>query len=255
MFDLMGAIRRKQQEQATPPAETADSAETAQTRGLELAEDLRKVADFSAGEMFSATIRKNPQIPKTSKPSSIQDFRGFPANPQNPQPPASNEGRNPDAVLLEIAQTLQANPARLRGLLASDDMQDIAEGATHRANLLAYFRLMRSDGHPLTDDTPEPTRQPESRPGHVERMREWKPTHDAMINHLMACNDCHAPRARYCTQGADLRQAYLRAAAANAEERTQTTTNITEHLATDANNHRQPYGQPEQEPASGQCHI
>jgi hypothetical protein len=109
---------------------------------------------------------------------------------------------------MEIAQTLQASPARLRALLDSDDMRDIAEGATSRAHLLAYFRLMRSDGHPLADDTPEPTRQPQSRPGHVELMQAWKPAHDALINHLMACQLCHAPRNRYCPEGQQLRENY-----------------------------------------------
>lgn len=97
----------------------------------------------------------------------------------------------------------------MRGLLDSDDLQDIAEGATSRANLLAYFRLMRSHGHPLADDTTEPTRAPENCPGHVERMQAWKPELDAMINHLMACSACYAPRARYCTEGAELRRAHL----------------------------------------------
>ena len=72
MFDLMAAIRIKQERKAPPPAETADSAETAQPRGLELAENLRKVADFPAEEIFSATIRKNPQTEKTSKPPSTR---------------------------------------------------------------------------------------------------------------------------------------------------------------------------------------
>lgn len=211
MFDLMGAIRRRQENKTPPPAETADSAETAQPRGLELAEILRKPADFSAGEFFSATIRKNPQTQKPGKPAPTLGFRDISANPQNPQPPAEKKGQNPDALLMEIAQTLQATPARLRALLDSDDMQDIAEGATSRAHLLAYFRLMRSDGHPLADDTPEPTRQPQSRPGHVELMQAWKPAHDELINHLMACKACYAPRARYCTEGAALRQAYNQA--------------------------------------------
>ncbi|ABM17748.1 hypothetical protein [Marinobacter nauticus] len=136
-----------------------------------------------------------------------------PCNPCNPTKTRYTEKKpepvNPDALLNEIARTLQSNPARLRALLDSDDMQDIAEGATSRANLLAYFRLMRSHGHPLADDTPEPTRQPESRPGHVELMQAWKPAHDELINHLMACKACYAPRARYCTEGADLRRVYL----------------------------------------------
>lgn len=62
---------------------------------------------------------------------------------------------DPDTLLMDIAQTLQASPATLRALLDSDDMQDIAEGAISRTHLLAYFRLMRSDGHPLT--LPNPT--------------------------------------------------------------------------------------------------
>ncbi len=37
----------------------------------------------------------------------------------------------------------------------------------------------------------------------------WKPAHEAMINHLMACNACHAPTRRYCEQGLDLRRIYL----------------------------------------------
>lgn len=136
-------------------------------------------------------------------------------NPCNPCNPTKSrytdknpEPVNPDALLMEIAQTLQASPARLRALLDSDDMRDIAEGATSRAHLLAYFRLMRSDGHPLADDTPEPTRQPQSRPGHVELMQAWKPAHDALINHLMACQLCHAPRNRYCPEGQQLRENY-----------------------------------------------
>ncbi|WP_288367472.1 hypothetical protein [uncultured Marinobacter sp.] len=208
MFDLMAAIRIKQERKAPPPAETADSAETAQPRGLELAENLRKVADFPAEEIFSATIRKNPQTEKTSKPPSTLGFGGISAIPQNPQTPADNKGQNPDALLLEIAQTLQASPARLRALLSDDDMQDIAEDAISRSHLLAYFRLMRSDGHPLANDSPEPTRAPESRPRHLELMQAWKPAHDALINHLMACDDCHAPHAHYCEKAAELRRSY-----------------------------------------------
>ncbi len=150
---------------------------------------------------------------------------GQDCNPCNPRNPGKSrytertpEPVNPDALLTEIARPLQASPARLRVLLSDDDMQDIAEGATSRAHLLTYFRLMRSDGHPLADDTPKPTRTPQSQPGHIELMQAWKPAHDALINHLMACSACYAPRARYCTEGADLRRAYLQAYAAHVEK-------------------------------------
>jgi hypothetical protein len=33
--------------------------------------------------------------------------------------------------------------------------------------------------------------------------------HDAYANHIMQCKDCFAPKARYCTAGADLRADYL----------------------------------------------
>lgn len=118
-------------------------------------------------------------------------------------------GENPDELLLAIAQTLQSNPARLRAMLTDDDMQDIAEGLNSPADMLDFFRLAQENGDLLADDTPEPTRKPESRPGHVELMQAWKPAHDDLINHLMACSACHAPRARYCTDGAELRRAYL----------------------------------------------
>lgn len=118
---------------------------------------------------------------------------------------------DPDALLQDIAQTLQANPARLRRLLDADDLQDIAEGAISRAHLMAYFRLKRSGGQPLGDDTTEPIRRPESRPGQSERMRASKPSHDAMINHLMLCKCCFAPKNRYCTEGQQLRDDYYAA--------------------------------------------
>jgi len=206
MFNLMDAIRQKKNTQTVPPADSAETAETAQPRALELAENLRKPADFSAGTELSATIRKNPQPPKSDKPASTLGYMDLSANPQNPQTPGNNQ--NPDAVLMELAQTLQASPKRLRALLSDDDMQDIAEGQHSRGYLLAYFRLMRSDGHPLADDTPEPTRAPENRPRHIELMKAWKPAHDALINHLMACPTCYAPLSRYCPEGSALRQAY-----------------------------------------------
>jgi hypothetical protein len=104
----------------------------------------------------------NPQNPKTIEPPKRKGLQGFSANPQTL---ASTNKRNPDVVLLELAHTLQANPDRLRALLSDDDMQAIAEDCLgyDRANLLAYFRLMRLDGHPLEDDKPEPAKAPRAR--------------------------------------------------------------------------------------------
>lgn len=33
--------------------------------------------------------------------------------------------------------------------------------------------------------------------------------HDAYANHIMQCKDCFAPKARYCSNGAELRADYL----------------------------------------------
>lgn len=115
---------------------------------------------------------------------------------------------DPDTLLQDIAETLQASHARLRRLLDADDLQDIAEGATSRAHLLTYFRLMRSDGHQLANDPTEATTAPESRSGQVERVQAWEPSRDNMINHLMLCKRCYAPRKRYCPEGQQLRENY-----------------------------------------------
>lgn len=48
----------------------------------------------------------------------------------------------------------------------------------------------------------------QSEPDAIGRAEAWKPAHEAMINHLMACTACHAPTRRYCEQGAGLRRAY-----------------------------------------------
>jgi hypothetical protein len=114
----------------------------------------------------------------------------------------------PDALIIDIAYTLDVSPALLRNLLGSDDIQDIAEGIISRGHLLDYFRLMRSNGHPLAGDTPKPSKATEPSLGHIERMWAWKRPHDAMINHLMLCRRCHAPRNRYCPEGQKLRDDY-----------------------------------------------
>jgi hypothetical protein len=144
MFDLMGAIRKKQQ--APPTADSAETAESPQPRGLELADNLRKAADSSADNEKSANVRKNPQTGKTCKAATGAGYGGLSANPQNPQPPAEQKRQNPDALLAEIAVMLQADPDQLRALLSTDDIQDIADGANSRAYMLDYFRLMRADG-------------------------------------------------------------------------------------------------------------
>lgn len=150
-------------------------------------------------------VTKNTQGNQPSNPS----YPGYPE--KHTRPANKTETAEADALLREIALTFEASPARLRALLSDDDMQDITEGATSRADLLAYFRLMRSDGHKLADDTPEPTRAPENGHRHVDLMKAWKPSHDALINHLMACPTCYAPLSRYCPEGSALRQAYAAA--------------------------------------------
>ena len=62
-------------------------------------------------------------------------------------PPSNERSRqDPDALLMDIAVMLRANPDHLYALLCEDDIQDIADGANSRAYLLDYFRLMRADG-------------------------------------------------------------------------------------------------------------
>jgi hypothetical protein len=103
---------------------------------------------------------------------------------------------------------LQANPDQLRALLSTDDIQDIADGANSRAYMLDYFRLMRADGKLPVYTGPPPAMATEPPQSHMESARVWKPAHEAMINHVMACTACRAPQGRYCNEGADLRRVY-----------------------------------------------
>ena len=206
MFDLMGAIRKKQQ--APPPADSAETAESPQPRGLELADNLRKAADFSAGNNFSATIRRNPQPPENVEAAAGKGYAGLSANPQNPQPPTEQKRQDPDVMLMDIAAMLRANPDQLRALLCSDDIQDIADGANSRAYMLDYFRLIRANGKLPVCTEPPPAKATDPPQSHMESARAWKPAHEAMINHVMACTACRAPQGRYCNEGADLRRAY-----------------------------------------------
>jgi hypothetical protein len=207
VFDLMEAIRKENQ--TLPPADSADPAESPQPRDLELADNLRKTADFSAGNKFSATIRRNPQTPKNLEAAAGAGYAGLSANPQNPQPPTEQKRQDPDALLMDIAVMLRANPDHLYALLCEDDIQDIADGANSRAYLLDYFRLMRADGKLPVCTEPPPAKATEPPQGYIESARAWKPAHEAMMNHVVACAACRAPQGRYCEQGADLRRAYL----------------------------------------------
>lgn len=73
-----------------PLAETADSAETQQTRGFASADGLRKSAE--SVRITPATWPASAEFPQTSAElpqAGTQQPRGLPQNPQNPQPGAS----------------------------------------------------------------------------------------------------------------------------------------------------------------------
>ena len=208
MFDLMTAIEREYQ--TPPPADSADTAESQQTRGLKPADELRKAADYSVSGEKSANVRKYPQTLKTYNPLNQNKLSRISANPQNPHHHAATTAQSPDAMLAEIAALLQADPDQLRALLSADDLDDIAQGRNNLDFMLTYFRLMRSNGQLPITAPPAPKRPaPQSAPTAADRAKAWKPAHDAMINHIMACNACYAPRQRYCEQGADLHKAYI----------------------------------------------
>lgn len=211
MFDLMGAIRRRQQIRPSRPADFAETAETEQPQARERDGRLPKAADFSGREMSSATIYNHPHAPRHINSLKKRGSDDFSANPPNPQPPMAGHTQDPDAVLRELARPLKADPPLLRALLSEDDMQAIADGEYSRDHLLAYFRLMRSDGLPLANDNATAVRAPESTNAPTSQARSWEAAHDAMINHLMACRTCYAPRGRYCPDGERLCHDYLAA--------------------------------------------
>lgn len=146
MFDLMGAIRQRQKNTNVTPCGFCGKPTTMGRRAC------GRFAENCGAGIFSATIRKNPQGRKNSQTPETQGLHRFSANPQNPQTIEGKDRQNPDAVLLGLANTLKASPARLRALLSDDDMEDIAAGEHSREYLLAYFRLMRSDGNLLAED-------------------------------------------------------------------------------------------------------
>jgi len=205
MFDLMGAIRKKQ---TRPPADSADSAESPQPRGLQPADELRKAADFSADNEKSANVRKNPQTGKACKAATGAGYSGLSANPQNPQPPAEQKRQDPDALLMDIAVMLRANPDQLRALLSTDDIQDIANGENSRADTLDYFRLMRADGKLPVCTAPPPAKASKPPQSHMEIAKVWEPSHELYINHVTDCTACRAPQRRYCDEGAQLWREY-----------------------------------------------
>ncbi|MDT4862371.1 hypothetical protein FQZ97_970210 [compost metagenome] len=80
----------KKQYRINPLAEAADSAETQQTCGFAIAEDLRKVAE--GAQLIPASRPASAALPQTSAnlpQAETQQPRGLPQNPQNPQLPAS----------------------------------------------------------------------------------------------------------------------------------------------------------------------
>jgi hypothetical protein len=120
---------------------------------------------------------------------------------------------------MDIAAMLQANPDQLHALLSTDDIQDIADGANSRAYMLDYFRLMRADGKLPVYTGPPPAMATEPPQSHMESARVWKPAHEAMINHVMACTACRAQQGQYCEQGAKLRRLYWDAQQSTASKR------------------------------------
>jgi len=125
-------------------------------------------------------------------------------------PPANERSwQNPDAMLMEIAVMLRANPDHLYALLCEDDIQDIADEANSRAYMLDYFRLMRTDGKLPIHTEPPPAKATEPPQSYIESAQAWKPAHEAMMNHVTGCAACCAPQGRYCNEGADLRRVYL----------------------------------------------
>lgn len=90
---------------------------------------------------------------------------------------ASNDSQNPDALLLEIAGALHANPDNLYALLSADDIQDIADGENTRAYMLEYFRLMRADDKLPVCTEPPPVKATESPQSHMDSAKAWKPAH------------------------------------------------------------------------------
>ena len=101
-------------------------------------------------------------------------------------------------------------------MMDDDDIEATATGEYSPAYLLAFFTLKRDRGELLADQwhpvaVAPATRAPEITASHVQRLKAWNPAHERFIDHLTACPDCFAPRARYCTTGGVLRRAYLEA--------------------------------------------
>lgn len=146
-----------------------------------------------------------------------------PYNPCNPTksryPEKKPELANPDALLLEIARTLEADLHMLRALLSDDDLQAIAEQCPgyNRERLTDYFRQMESDGKSLQDIDwhlntlirQSTARNQDKASQRRKHERAWRAAHEPFINHVMGCPSCNAPRDRYCTVGADLQRAYI----------------------------------------------
>lgn len=73
-----------------PLAETAETAETQQARGLSLAEDLRRAAEnMGITTDTHQALAETPQLSAEFPQAETQQPRGLPQNPQNPQPQPS----------------------------------------------------------------------------------------------------------------------------------------------------------------------
>lgn len=173
---------------------------------MSYADLLRKFAEHPVTPVTPSNDPEVTEKPKQNQRSNLS-YLG------NPKKPTKLETEHnlcrAEALLSEIAQTLKTSPNMLRSLLSDDDMGDIAEGVIKRSHLIAYFRLMRSDGISLTEHEPLTQRTSGTRDGHVQSMQAWKSAHEDLLNHIMACSDCYAPLKRYCERGASLRGAYI----------------------------------------------
>jgi len=138
-----------------------------------------------------------PVTPVTAPALPLQAAPTLTVTPVTRVTPQNIEGQkqsqNPDALLMDIAAMLQANPDHLYALLCADDIQDIADGANNRAYLLDYFRLMRADGKLPICTEPPPAKATEPPQSYLESAQAWKPEHEAMMDHVTGCTACRAP--------------------------------------------------------------
>jgi len=116
------------------------------------------IAQYKHPPVTPVTLVTTPVLPLQASPTLT-------VTPVTRVTPQNGEGQKqrqkPDALLMDIAVMLQANPGQLHALLSTDDIQDIADGANNRAYMLDYFRLMRADGKLPVCTTPLPAKATE----------------------------------------------------------------------------------------------